>query len=459
VAPAAAARENAKADSGPAKASGSISAVRSGCAPPFGARTSAASTAVQALRTAIWASLGGASVGAWPSGADGKLSPQVASHTTLAASPITARSAIVHDWFQGFHGAERTVDAMRVGLFAPGSAPDVFTFHAAKELLPASLAERIVRESKLARAPILRQRGHAPGRWRYLLPLMPRWFERLDLAPYDVVISSSHACAVNVRTRPDALHVCYCYTPIRYAWMPELEAGRAAGVRRAGLSAFGRRLRDVDLRASRRPSAYFAISESVRERIASFYGRDAAVVHPPVDVSEFDPGRSTERDGFLWVNRLVSYKHPLEVAEAFRGIPYRLTMVGTGPLERELRRALPDNVELLGWLSRDELVRRFERALGFVHVGEEDFGISMVEALAAGTPVLGVRRGGARDIVRNGVDGLLLDEAAPDAIRAGVDAIAGRDWDRVALSVRAQRFSRDRFVAVMRQELGRLGAN
>jgi glycosyltransferase involved in cell wall biosynthesis len=383
----------------------------------------------------------------------------VASHTTLTAPPINARSAIVHDWFQGFHGAERTVDAMRLGLFAPGAAPDVFTFHAARELLPPQLAERIVRESKLAAAPFLRQQGHKPGRWRYLLPLMPRYFERLDLARYDVVISSSHAYAVNVRTRPDALHVCYCYTPIRYAWMPELEAGRASGVRRAGLTALGRRLRRIDLEASRRPSAYLAISESVRERIASFYGRDAAVVHPPVDVIEFDPARSRERDGFLWVNRLVGYKHPLEVAEAFRGSPHRLTMVGIGPLERELRRVLPENVELLGWLPREELVQRFERAVGFVHVGEEDFGISMVEALAAGTPVVAVSTGGARDIVRDGIDGVLLDAASPSSIRAGVELVAGSEWDRRELAARAGRFSRERFIAEMLRELGRLGAN
>ncbi len=389
---------------------------------------------------------------------DGKLRREVGSYTAQVP-PIRARSAIVHDWFQGFHGAERTVDAMRVGVFAPESQPDVFTFHAARELLPNALAESIVQESRLARAPLIRQHGHDPGRWRYLLPLMPRYFDRLDLHRYDVVISSSHACAVNVRPRPDAIHVCYCYTPIRYAWMPRVDSARASGAQGLALRGFTRRLRAVDLRASRRPEAYVAISETVRERIAAFYGRDAAVVHPPVDVDQFDHAAPKEEGRFLWVNRLVAYKHPLEVAEAFRGLPYRLTMVGIGPLESTLRRRLPENVELVGWLPRDELIRRYETAAGFVHVGEEDFGIAMVEALAAGAPVVGLRRGGARDIVRDGIDGVLVDSCEPEAIKAAVRTAADRDWDGVELAARARLFSRERFVEGMRRELERLGAS
>ena len=116
-----------------------------------------------------------------------------------AEQRIGGRAAIVHDWFQGYHGSERVVEAMRTGLFE--REPDVLTFHAARELLPAGLAGAIVRESRLARLPGIRQRGHEPGRWRYLLPYMPRYFASLPLDDYDVVISSSHSCAVNVRPR------------------------------------------------------------------------------------------------------------------------------------------------------------------------------------------------------------------------------------------------------------------
>src|SRR5207253_7593144 len=159
---------------------------------------------------------------------------------------------------------------------------------------------------------------------------------------------------------------------------------------------------------------------AVRDRIRRFYGRDATVVPPPVDVAAFDPTKPREGDHFLWVHRLVAYKRPQIVAEAFRGLPYTLTMVGVGPLEHELRAGLPPNVELLSWLDRPELVDRFERAAGFLHVGEEDFGISMVEALAAGAPVIALDKGGAKDIVRPGVDGVLLPEVTVDAIRSAV---------------------------------------
>ncbi|HSJ95285.1 MAG TPA: glycosyltransferase [Gaiellaceae bacterium] len=365
------------------------------------------------------------------------------------AQPLTERTAIVHDWFQGFHGAERVVEAMRAGLFADGNEPDVFTFQAARELLPAELAARIRQESRLANLPGIRQRGHDPGRWRMLLPLMPGYFRRLDLDAYDTVVASSHACAIHARPREGALHVCYCYTPIRYAWLPETEARRARGPAALGLRAARGWLRRKDLEASRRPDGYIAISEAVRERIRTAYGRDAAVVHPPVDVDDFDPHAEKEPGHFLWAHRLVAYKQPQVVAEAFRGLPHRLTMVGVGPLADELRRDLPPNVELRGWVSREELARLYERASGFIHVGEEDFGITMVEALAAGAPVVALARGGALDIVRPDEDGVLVERADPASVREAVERIAARDWDRDALAARAAEFSRERFLSRM----------
>ena len=353
---------------------------------------------------------------------------------------IQARTAIVHDWFQGFHGSERVVDVIRSGLFAPGNAPDIFTFHAARELLPRDLAEAVVHESRLAALPGVRQRGHDPGLWRMLVPTMPRYFRGLDLDDYELVIASSHAFALQVRPPADAVFICYCHTPIRWAWQPGDD--HRGGALRPLLGW----LRRLDREASRRPDRYIANSRAVQERIRRLYGRDSIVVHPPVDVHEFDPAAEKEPGHFLWVNRLVDYKRPVAVAQAFRDLPYRLTMVGVGPLEASVRASLPPNVTLHSWLPRDQLTALYARASAFVHVGEEDFGISMVEALAAGTPVIGFARGGARDIVRDGIDGVLVDRTDPATIRAAVDRVATERWDRTTLRARAEEFSRERFL-------------
>ena len=375
----------------------------------------------------------------------------------MSAGRLAMRSAIVHDWFQGLHGAERTVAGM-LDLFERD--PDIFTFHAAREVLPDRLSRAIVRESRLAQLPGVRQRGHDPGRWRWLLPYMPRWFERLDLSGYELVVSSSHACAAGVHTGPETLHVCYCHTPMRYVWLAHAERDRVRGVKGAALAAFRGRLRRWDRRAAQRPDVYVANSTAVAERIERFYGREATVVPPPVATGDFPRDVDRDPSHFLWVHRLVPYKRPLEVAEAFRELPdLRLTMVGLGPLEDELRARLPSNVRLLGWTPRDELATLFASAGGFIHVGEEDFGISMVEALAAGTPVLGADRGGARDIVRPGQDGVLISETAnPSAIRAGVRQLADASWDAQALRDSAERFSEERFRARFGEVLSAHGA-
>jgi glycosyltransferase involved in cell wall biosynthesis len=359
--------------------------------------------------------------------------------------------AIVHDWFQGYHGSERVVEALADDVLAEASRVDVFTFHAARELLPPRLAARIIRESRPSRLPGLRQVGHDPGRWRYLLPYMPHYFRSLDFSDYDLVVVSSHACAINADPPPGTPCVCYCHTPMRYAWLADTEQGRLTGVRGLGLRLFSGWLRRRDRRAAQRPDLLVANSTAVRDRIRRFYDRDAAVVHPPVEVDELRPAGEVPRGSYLWVGRLVPYKQPLLVAEAFRGLPQRLTMVGIGPQEEELRERLPPNVELRGWISREELSGLYAQAAGFLHVGEEDFGISMVEALAAGAPVIALNAGGARDIVRDGVDGILVSEPTVDSLRSAVEQVAAREWDRERLSDRAAAFSRADFATQMRE--------
>ncbi len=350
----------------------------------------------------------------------------------------------------GMYGAERVVEAMWSGLFSPSARPDIFTFHAVRNLLPQRLAEAIVRESRLASLPGLRGRGLRGGRWRYLLPYIPHYFAKLDLEPYDLVISSSHACAFHVRTRPNAMHVCYCHTPMRYAWTPEVDSDRW-GVPGFALRAAASRLRRADRAAAWGPDVFVANSSAVRDRIGRFFGRDAVVVHPPVDVDDFEPSAAKDPGQFLWVGRLIRYKRPDLVVEAFRGLPYRLVMVGVGPLEKELRRDLPDSVRLVGWASRRDLACLYAESSGFIHVGEEDFGMSMVEALASGTPVIAFARGGAVDIVRPGQDGLLIEQPEPAAVRDAVDRVAHTRWDPSALAERARSFSRPMFLRRMRE--------
>jgi len=366
------------------------------------------------------------------------------------------RIAIVHDWFQGFHGSERVVDVMAEDVFASAAAVDIYTFSSADELIPERLVRRIVQRSRLASIPGLRQRGHDPGRWRALLPLMPRYFRALDLDSYDIVVTSSHSCAIHARARPGAVHVCYSYSPMRYAWLADVDRDRVGGVQGAVLRGMSGWLRKVDAEAAHRVGSFVTLSEAVADRIRTFYGREAVVIHPPVDVDDFEPSVAREDGRFLWAHRMVAYKHPLEVAEAFSGLDARLTMIGVGPLHEEVKRRRPPNVEVYGWLERRDFIEHYKGASAFIHVGEEDFGITMVEALASGLPVIALNRGGARDIVRDGVDGILVERPTPEAVREAIVRVRERDWDAVALRARAGEFSRDRFVERLRDHVSAL---
>jgi glycosyltransferase involved in cell wall biosynthesis len=338
----------------------------------------------------------------------------------LTAGGRPARIALVHDWLEGYYGSERVVEQ----ILACFPEADLFTL---VDVMPEAqrgfLAGRRVTTSFIQRLPLARRRFRA---W---LPLMPLAIEQFDLSAYDLVLSSSHALAKGVLTGPDQLHVAYVHAPMRWAWEYQHQYLRESGLLRGPRSWLARwllhRLRLWDLRTANGVDRFIANSRFIARRIEKIYRRESAVVHPPVDVAAFPVQR--EKEGhYLAVSRFVPYKHAHTIVEAFARLPdRRLVVIGEGPGFARAKAKAPANVTLLGFQPQDELRRHLQRAKALVFAAEEDFGITPVEAQAAGTPVIAYGRGGALETVR-GLDqprptGLFFAEQTPEAIAAAIE--------------------------------------
>jgi glycosyltransferase involved in cell wall biosynthesis len=351
------------------------------------------------------------------------------------------RIAVVHEWLSTYAGSEMVL-AEILSLYP---SADLF---ALVDFMPAGqrkfIGDRKVSVSFIQRLPFARKR------FRWYLPLMPLAIEQIDLSEYDLVISSCHAVSKGVLTKGHQLHISYVHTPLRYAWdLQEQYLDRAAGTGIAK-SVIGRLLmhylRMWDLRTAAGVDCFVANSQFVARRIMKTYRRSASVLYPPVDIDKF-PLREAKEDFFVAVGRLVPYKRMDLVVEAFARMPDRkLVLIGAGSELTKLRGKAAPNVQIKGHLSGPEMIDYLARAKAFVYAGEEDFGISMVEAQACGTPVIAFSRGGAAEIVVDGETGLLFEHQAVEAI---VDAVSEfeRSWsfDPVRSRQNAMRFSVGRF--------------
>ncbi len=369
--------------------------------------------------------------------------------------PGAARVALVHDWLTGMRGGERCLEAF-CELF-PG-APIYTLLHVPGSAGPIVERHRIV-TSFVQRLP------DAARRYRRYLPLFPAAIRRFDLAGHDLVISLSHCVAKGVRVPPGALHLCYCFTPMRYVWdLYEDYAAGAGPVTRllmppvaAALRAWDRRTTGVD--------HFVAISRHIADRIRRVYGRAADVIHPPVDVERFRPVEAVD-DYYLVVSALVPYKRvDLAVAAAGR-VGRRLLVVGTGPEEARLRARAGPHVRFLGWRPDAEVAALYARCRAVLFPALEDYGIVPLEAAAAGRPTIALGRGGVRDTMI----GLDDDEGPPTAVFFGeqtVDALAAAirrfeaaadRFEPKALRARAEQFDRRLFLARVREYVdGRRG--
>ena len=356
------------------------------------------------------------------------------------------RLAIAHDWMTQYAGSERVVEQL-VETF-PGAM--IFTSVIARDALPPAL--------RTARASFLQHVPGAVSHHVWLLPAMPlAWRLRRLPAGLDAVVSSSHACAKAVSVGPGTPHLCYCHTPMRYAWDFASEQRRIPRPARPGARAAMAAFRAWDRRTNDRVTEFVANSSAVAGRIERFYGRRADVIHPPVRTEFFTPG-GERGDEFLYVGRLVSYKRAELAVEAFAGLPHRLLVVGEGHLSSGLRARATSNVTFLGEVGTEELRDLYRRARAVVYPAEEDFGIAMAEAQATGTPVIGLAEGGALDIVEPGVTGWLIERPSVEELRAAVRRAATEELDSGVIRARAERFSVERFRAEIRDAVDGLVA-
>ena len=356
----------------------------------------------------------------------------------------------MHEWLGPFAGSERVVVAMlevfpQADLFATTHDPD--------EMSGTPLERIPVRTSFIQTLPGARKR------YRSYLPLMPLAVEQFDLRPYDLVLSSSHAVAKGVLTGADQLHISYVYTPVRYAWDLYLDYLETSGVSR-GIKSLPVRLvlhylRLWDYAAAARADVYLADSAYVARRISKIYRRSARVLYPPVEVGRFRADLPRE-EFYVALSRFVPYKRMGLIVEAFTQIGKPLVVIGGGPELEKVRPTAGANVELLGHQPQEVVANYLQRACAFVFAAEEDFGIAVVEAQAAGCPVIAFGKGGVRETVigwpAQGATGLFFERQTPGAIARAIETFErNRSAFKAANCARnAQRFSKERF----RKEFG-----
>jgi glycosyltransferase involved in cell wall biosynthesis len=351
------------------------------------------------------------------------------------------RIAIVHDWLTGMRGGERCLESL-CRLFPRA---DLHTLlH-----LPGK-ASAVIEKHKI-RTSFIQDLPRAAAGYRNYLPLFPLAAEMIDLSGYELVLSSSHCAAKGVVPDAGALHLCYCHTPMRYLWDQYdfyFGAGRASPAKRAAMALLAPSLRRWDVRSSARVDAFSANSHTVAERIRRIYGRDSEVIHPPVDCDHFGrlPAAPPE-DYYLVVSALVPYKRIDLAIEACSRLGRRLLVVGTGPEAGKLTDRAGPETRFLGYVGADQTRELYRRCRALLFPGLEDFGITPLEAMATGRPVVAYGRGGVTESVVDGQTGIFFPEQTAPSLEEGI--LRFERWepafDPETARARARQFDRPRF--------------
>lgn len=346
------------------------------------------------------------------------------------------RTAIVYDWLVTIAGGEKTLAA----ILEEFPSPIHTLVKNKKTLAKTTFANADIHTSFLQKIPF------ASSCYRYFLPLFPLAIEQFDLSGYEIVLSTSHAVAKGALTHPHQLHLCYCLTPMRYAWdltHRYLEGVGSAQKIVARLALHY--LRNWDITSVSRVDAFAAISHYVAKRIKKIYGRASEVIYPPVDVEEI-PFKENKEDFYLTVSRMVPYKKIDLIVESFTQMPgKKLVVIGDGPEMSKVKRKAGKNVEILGHLPDAAVRDQMKRARAFIFAAEEDFGIAPVEAQAAGTPVIAFGRGATLETILDKRTGLFFDQQTVPSLVDAITVFETLTFDPHSARENAMRFNKARF--------------
>jgi glycosyltransferase involved in cell wall biosynthesis len=356
-----------------------------------------------------------------------------------------SKIALVHDYFIQMGGAEKVAAAMHDSF----PAAPIYTTVALQHRLPRELRSADIRTSPMQFLPGME------SRFRQYFMLYPFAVEHFDLSEYDLILSSSSGYAKGVRRRSNAIHVCYCHTPMRWVWRHDDYVARESfgRVARSALPLCLWGLRKWDLRAAQQPDYYIANSHLVAERIKQVYGRDAIVIPPPIDVDRFEPTTEID-DYYLILSRLVPYKRIDLAIEACKRLNRRLVIIGDGPDRARLEKLSGPKTQFLGRQPDSRVNRYASRCRALLFPGEEDFGMVPLEVNAAGRPVIAFRGGGAVETVVEGVTGVLFNEPDSTSLVEAIEDFESRSWHQPTLRSHAEKFDRRVFSLRVLEFLG-----
>lgn len=356
------------------------------------------------------------------------------------------KTAIVHDWFCNMGGGDKVAEAF---LDIIPDSPIYTSCYLEKSLTP-KLRQADIRTSFLQKKLNQRKDNH-----QSFLPFMPTAFESFDLNEYDIILSSSSSCAKGVITNPESIHICYCHTPMRYAWEFMYEYTEHMGrVKKAIISFIMNYMKIWDAVSANRVDYFIANSQNVAKRIWKYYRRKATVINPPIDTEYFTPG---EENGnfYLCISRLVKYKRIDLAVRACNQLHVPLIVIGQGAEEKYLKKIAGETVQILGWQS-DEVVREYYRKCSaLIFPGEEDFGMTPLEAQACGRPVIAYKKGGALETVIDGKTGVFFEEQTVESLICGIQKLQSINIDKNVCRKNAEKFSVSFFISRMCQEIER----